>query len=326
MGRKVSSWRWVLRDDIDDDRWDRVVLSDERSLPYGLTEVLDARAKQWGGLVRNDYEAVCPIPYRRIAGCVNISRMPLGLQQLGLFYAPSCRLNRETHPVDEWSELYSALDALPENFIWLDLHFHEGLPLIKPEGLWWKSGPWGWMRCWNRQNAVLHLENEYQLNFECFSEQTRRNVKKAQNAHLELFEHDSPEVLIHAFEQHQVKRYGAMPNDFLKSVRWQMHALIHQRKGMVHTVYGPGNEFLAGAFWWFQGDRVVLYFSTATDAGRELQAMSYLINEVVLQASGTWRRLDFEGSQAPGLFRFYLGWGAQPKPYLRVQRFRIPFP
>jgi hypothetical protein len=326
MGREVSSWRWVRRDDVDDDRWNRVVRSDERSLPYGLTEVLDARAKQWGGLVRNDYEAVCPIPYRRVAGCVNVARMPLGLQQLGIFFAPSCRINSEANSVDEWSELYSALEVLPKNFIWLDLHFHEGLPLIKSEGAWWKSGPLSWMRCWNRQNAVLHLEREYQLNFEGFSEQTRRNVKKAQSAQLGLFEHDSPEVLIQAFEQHQVKRYGAMPNDFLNSVRWQMHALIHQRKGMVQTVYGPGNEFLAGAFWWFHGDRMILYFSTVTEAGRDLQAMSYLINEVVLQASGTWSRLDFEGSQAPGLFRFYLGWGAQPKPYLRVQRFRIPFP
>ena len=325
MGQGLGIWRWVRRDEVDDERWNRVVRSDIRSLPYGLTEVLDARTKQWGGLIRNDYEAVCPIPFRRIAGILTLCRMPLGLQQLGIFYSPACAIHRESDAVKDWEDVETALGALPKDFFWLDLNFQEGLNNPKPDGNWKKVGPTAWFRSWNRQNAVVLLKKDYRLNYESYSEQTRRNLKKAQSARLEIFEHDSPEVLVQAFEQHQVKRYGKIPSQFLNAIRWQMHALIHQRRGMVQTVYGPGNELLAGAFWWFSGDRMILYFSTVTDAGRECQAMSFLINETVLQASGTWSRLDFEGSQAPGLFRFYLGWGAEPKPYLRIQRFRIPF-
>jgi hypothetical protein len=51
--------------------------------------------------------------------------------------------------------------------------------------------------------------------------------------------------------------------------------------------------------------------------------MSYLINEALIQASGTWKRLDFEGSQEDGLHQFYLGWGAKTLPYLRLQRLKF---
>ena len=68
---------------------------------------------------------------------------------------------------------------------------------------------------------------------------------------------------------------------------------------------------------------MILYFSAITDEGRTHQAMSYLINEALIQASGTWKRLDFEGSQEEGLHNFNLGWGADTLPYLRLQRFKF---
>jgi hypothetical protein len=120
-----------------------------------------------------------------------------------------------------------------------------------------------------------------------------------------------------------MKKYTGISSMFLDAVSGQMNALASKRRGVVHTVYGPGNQLYAGAFWWFQGDRMILYFSAITDEGRKCQAMSYLINEALIQASGTWKRLDFEGSQEDGLHQFYLGWGAKTLPYLRLQRLKF---
>lgn len=320
----MNAWRWVEREQIEDERWDRTVRSDARSLPYGLTQVLDARCSSWGALIYGDYVAVWPIPYKKIAG-FGWSRMPLGIQQLGIFSLDDWRVRFPVGSELEHASVLNALRVLPRWLIWVDVHLHEGYKGFENEDSWNRDGT-SWFRMRTRRNVVLPLSKEYSKNYEQFRPQIVRNLKKAQQQTWSVFENDAPDVLISAFEQNQGIRYsGRIPQEFLSVLRQQMHVLLHQRRGMVHTVYGPGNQFHAGAFWWFHGDRIVLYFSAVSEEGRKSHAMTYLINELIMQASGTWSRLDFEGSQEEGLFRFNMGWGGVSLPYIRMQRFRIPW-
>lgn len=314
MGEEVLNWRWLGRDEIDDTRWDKAVKADSRSVPYGLSEVLDARCEEWGGMVLGAYEAVFPVPCKQKGG-VMYSRMPLGLQQLGIF-GPEALKN--------WEQVEAVLRALPRRLVWLDIYLHEGLEC--PEGV---LHTWKWRRWLQfekgspRRTAVLKIAKSYEEIHRNYSGQTMKNVKNATAYPLTWFEHDSPEVLVRAFRDNQMKRYTGISSGFLDAISIQMNALVSKHRGVVHTVYGPGNQLYAGAFWWFQGDRMILYFSAVTDEGRKHQAMSYLINEALIQAAGTWKRLDFEGSQQEGLHRFNLGWGAETLPYLRLQRLNL---
>jgi len=314
MAQTELNWRWLGREEIDDIRWDQVVKADSRSVPYGLTEILDARCVEWGGMVLGNYEAVFPLPFKKRWG-LWYSRMPFGLQQLGIF-GPDV--------LKSWIHVETVLKGLPKRLIWLDIHLHEGIEDAKVSSTKWKCvHPFQWERWQNRRTAVLHMAKTYEEVHRNFSGQTTKNVKKASSHAFTWFEQDPPEVLIRAFRENQMKKYTGISSTFLEAVLGQMNVLVSKRRGVVHTVYGPGNQLYAGAFWWFQGDRMILYFSAITEEGRRYQAMSYLINEALIQASGTWKRLDFEGSLDEGLHRFNLGWGAETLPYLRLQRFKF---
>ena len=314
MAQTELNWRWLGREEIDDIRWDQVVKADSRSVPYGLTEILDARCVEWGGMVLGNYEAVFPLPFKKRWGLL-YSRMPFGLQQLGIF-GPDV--------LKSWIHVEAVLKCLPKRLIWLDIHLHEGIEdAVDPSAKWKWLGLFQFEKWHKRRTAVLEIAKTYEEVHRNYSGQTAKNVKKATSQAFTWFEHDSPEVLIRTFRENQMKKYTGISAMFLDAVSGQMNALVSKRRGVVHTVYGPGNQLYAGAFWWFQGDRMILYFSAITDEGRTHQAMSYLINEALIQASGTWRRLDFEGSQEEGLHHFYLGWGAETLPYLRLQRLKF---
>jgi hypothetical protein len=48
-------------------------------------------------------------------------------------------------------------------------------------------------------------------------------------------------------------------------------------------------------------------------------------NEFITMAVGRWKIYDFEGSMAPGLARFYSGFGAENEPYLSWERWNVPW-
>ena len=51
--------------------------------------------------------------------------------------------------------------------------------------------------------------------------------------------------------------------------------------------------------------------------------MTHLIDQAIIDAVGRYDLFDFEGSKAPGLARFYQGFGAKLVPYLRFQRYAL---
>ncbi len=60
--------------------------------------------------------------------------------------------------------------------------------------------------------------------------------------------------------------------------------------------------------------------------GRELGALSQIINTLIHKNAGQPLRLDFEGSDIPGVARFYAGFGAKPYTYLSIRKNSLPWP
>jgi hypothetical protein len=146
------------------------------------------------------------------------------------------------------------------------------------------------------------------------------------NAHQnQLWEYSNPEELWTYFVQNQGKKYR-IPPGYERSMKSAMYHLLHQGRGAVWAAIGPGNQWLAGMFVAFSGDRAVVLFSATTEEGRERQSMTWLVNEFITMAVGRWSVLDFEGSSAPGLARFYQGFGAINRAFLVWERWNLPWP
>ena len=299
--------RWV-EGDWTSEFWARLYNDSSKLFPYDTEGYADSIGVQWGAIIAK--EIALPIAYRKVFG-LKSGYLPFGIQQWG----PIGKL------ADDTNAIYQVINSIPRNFTKVDISLH------CPQD--WKMKKDGWhfnnfrLQRWSMvPNYEIELTDNYEKNYNLFSKQTKRNIRSSLKYELSIFENDTPDILLQEFSRNQGKRYS-IPNGFNRPIRQAMYHLLHKGKGAVWTVYGPGNCFHAGAFVAFSANRMVLLFSAISQEGRESNAMTYLINELILFGSGRWDIFDFEGSKKSGLSRFYSGFGASLSPYIRYQRWAI---
>jgi hypothetical protein len=295
----------ILGSEIDVDAWDHTVRKDPYGHMYGLSWYLDMVAPEWHGLVMGDYNQVMPLPVYKKFGIPYIAR-PYGAQQLGIF-------SRDPIGV---ADVENFLEAIPKKYRWVDIYMNQHNPLCALDGF--KVEP--------QTNIELSLECKYEELIQGYSSQTRRNLKKGKQHKLQIFEHDSPDVLIGLFKRNKGKDLPGMKQEQYDKIRHIMYVLLHKRRGYLWTVYDEGNALCAGAYFAEIHGRIVLLFS-ATDAfGRKSGAMTFLFDELFKVRCGSNCIFDFEGSSIPGLKEFYLGFGGVALQYQRMVRNNLPFP
>ena len=71
-----------------------------------------------------------------------------------------------------------------------------------------------------------------------------------------------------------------------------------------------------------------IYYLTpvSNKEGKEKRAMFAILDYVIGKYADTGLILDFEGSQIPGVARFFAGFGAKPITYFHLKENRLPFP
>jgi len=67
-------------------------------------------------------------------------------------------------------------------------------------------------------------------------------------------------------------------------------------------------------------DRITLLIPRSNDEGLSMNAMAFLIDQIIQRNTGSNVVLDFEGSMLPGVAQFYSGFGALDRKYSILQR------
>jgi hypothetical protein len=70
-----------------------------------------------------------------------------------------------------------------------------------------------------------------------------------------------------------------------------------------------------GLLWLKDHRRITYLFPVANKKGKDLDAPTFILNNMILEHQGTDLLLDFEGSMIPGVARFYRSFGAQIETY-----------
>ena len=109
-------------------------------------------------------------------------------------------------------------------------------------------------------NFTLPLNCSYREIYHGFNKNTRRNIKKANEGNLSIFENDSPDVLIELFKQNKGEQL-ALSEDFYRNMKKIMFQCLHRGIGKIWTVYGGGNTVVAGAFFVETEKRDILLFT-----------------------------------------------------------------
>jgi hypothetical protein len=294
--------RHLQHAEIEKERWNETVAASRGSNLYALSWYLDAVSPGWQALVTPDYACVMPLTARTRFGVPYLCQ-PLLSQQSGIL---------SVQPPDN-GQVAAFLEAIPPSFRLIEITLSEHNPVPDTPAF--------------HQHTTyrLDLSHTYEELSGAYSENTRRNLKKAAaesltyeegipiGGFLDLLRQDSS-----AGSQILLKKNNRKP-----LLRLIIALLGHNAGGICGVRSTDGTLICAVLLARHQGTHYYLA-PGSLEAGRDARAMFYLIDRYIHQHSGTQSTLDFEGSDIPTVARFYAGFGASEHHYPSFRVNRLP--
>lgn len=274
----------VPYENIDKKAYDRCVFNSENFRIYATGSYLDAVAEKWDALIYKDYQAVMPVPWRMKYG-LSYVYMPYFVQQLGVFSLEGVSAELE-------NDFYRTLVS---KFMLVDYAFHSG---SRPKGSWQE-----------RVNYTLNFSPDYELLFRAFNTNRKRIIKKGFRD-LTLKKSQETDSFLKHLDQPDL---GFVPAASLVA---GLKRLIDQNPEIIRTwnVYCK-NQWVGGLLWLKDHRRITYLFPVASRKGKDLDAPTFILDNLIREHHGTDLLLDLEGSMIPGVARFYKSFGALPETY-----------
>lgn len=276
---------------IDKPKWDALIA--ECGNIYAYSWYLDIVHPGWEALVEDDYQSVMPLTGGKKFG-VNYLFQPYFVQQLGVF---SKALTAET------TEAF--MKAIPSKYRFAEIRLNEGNGLEE-----------GAQDVEYHRNVLLNLNQEYEAIRSNYHQNTKRNLAKAEDHNLQLVTSVIPYHVVALFRDNRgalLDKWGDAEYNVLTHL-----AKTAQRRNSAFMLgvseKGVG-QLLCAAIFMKTKDRITFLFSGLTEEGKQRQAMTYLLDQVIQQYAHQPITFDFEGSDDDNLARFYLGFGGKETKY-----------
>ncbi len=294
---------YLTHKQIDKTKWDRCIHDSVNSLVYGFSWYLDLVSPGWDALIEDDYRSVFPLTHKRQAG-ISYLAQPFFTQQLGVF--TTNLLSQEL--------VTRFLDAIPARFKLVEIHLN-GFNKVDPKQFEVSS----------RKNHELELIYPYNEISGRYSQNTRRNLKKAVEAKVLVSRKVSADELISLFRKNYGKQEGKLNYRNYISIEKIIEHCIKQASGILIGAGNREGELDAGAFFLKDRTRFILLLAASDYNTRNNGAMFLLLDTFIREHASQPVMLDFEGGNDPNLGRFYKSFGARETTYPFVRISRIPF-
>jgi len=295
--------RFVKYEAIDKQKWDDCILHAFNGNVYGLSWYLDIVAEQWDALVEGDYDRVFPITRKKVAG-IHLVYQPFFTQQLGVF--SRSLLTRET--------VSGFLSAIPDRFKYIDILLNTYNKTDEKE-----------YTVMPQVNHELDLIKSYENLYQSFSQNLKRNLRKAEQSELTMVKNINPETLVNLFRTNKGKEIGHLNEYHYRRMKRLIYTCLHRGAAGLYGVFSGLNQLCAGACFIQTHRKSVFLFSGLSKEGRELGAMPFLISSYLKENAGKHLTLDFDGSNDPNLARFYKSFGSRQTSYTRLIINRLPW-
>ena len=278
--------------DIDKKKWDAAIA--EYGNIYAFSWYLDIVHPGWEALVEDDYQSVMPLTGGKKFG-VNYLFQPYFVQQLGVF--------SNSPMTSEKLELF--LKAIPKQYRFAEIRLNESNTLDKAiEGFDY------------HRNVLLDLNQDYKTIRSNYHTNTKRNLAKAENNSLQLVDTVIPYHVVALFTDNR----GALLDKWGDAEYGRLTALtqvaVNRKSAFILGVSEKGvGQLLCAAIFMKTDNRITFLFSGLTEEGKQRQAMTYLLDQVIQRYANQPITFDFEGSDDDNLARFYLGFGGKEVKY-----------
>lgn len=288
---------YLTSEQIDKSRWDDCVAHAVNGNVYAFSGYLDIVHPGWEALVEmidGNYLSIMPITQKR-KYLIHYLCQPFFVQQLGVF---------SRQPITEETTL-AFLKSIPRKYRLVEIRLNEKNPL--PDHV--KGVEW-------HRNHLLNLNKDYTLLSNEYHENTKRNLKKSLNYNLALVRDADIQEIIALFRENRgasIAHWG--DEEYARLSRLTAVALSSGNAFVYGVKALDDDKMICGALFVKSHDRITFLFSGNNAMGKESQAMTFLIDQVILEYAGQPFVFDFEGSDDENLARYYHGFGAEPVVY-----------
>ena len=278
---------------MDLQRWDDSISRAINGNVYAYSWYLNRVSPNWDALITPDYEIVMPLTWRKKWG-IKYLYNPLFIQQLGVYH-------RHRMPP---GGLVPFLEKCRQLVSYADVHFNQynSIPNDAP----------GTFQL--RINTELDLIPDYTLLEAAYNQNTRRNLRKANDNNLSVTTHIGVSDIIDLFAANRGKDV-AYDRVAYRVLRELCAALAERRSLFLLGVNNEVGKPIAGAIFASSHQKIVFLFSGLTTEGKEKGAMFLLLDHLIRSNSQHNLTLDFEGSNDPGIAQFYKGFGGKQIHY-----------
>ncbi len=293
--------RFLQHESIDKAQWDICIGQAANGKLYAWSWYLDIVCPGWCALIEDDYEKVFPLPVFSKAGIKYIMQ-PYFTQQLGLFY----------RSLSSDEKLKEFINSIPPDYKYIDINLNTSNSLAAV----------GTYRAMT--NLELDLGNDYQILASGYQSNLQRNLKKASQNKLTFTKHVRPEEIIALFREGKGQELKHLSDKQYRLIERIAYESMQKGMGEIWGVYDQYNQLAASILWVFSHQKAVFLFSAVSENGKMLHAMPWLIDTFIRQNAGKPLTLDFEGSNQPGLARFYSSFGSREITYPNYVRITLP--
>lgn len=293
-----SAIKYLHRKEIDKRAWDKCIDEASNGLIYAYSFYLDAMSDHWDALILNDYEAVMPLPWRKKFGLCYLYQ-PFLTAQLGLF---------GNNPKAELLENF--LKNIPSKFKLWDF------PLNQQNGFRLNH-----FQLYQRTNYVLDLEQPYEVLFNNYRENIKRNIKRCFQFGCYVKKNVELNEII---ELNKLQAKDVSEKDYQNFSKLYQF-LKDKNAAETYGIYSKQNELLASCVFTFSNNRAYYIFVGNHANGRTLGASHALIDAFIKDHAMQKLLLDFEGSDIPNLAFFYSSFGAKEESYSAIRLNRLPW-
>jgi hypothetical protein len=283
--------------EINREKWDACVQSSVSPSIFAYSWYLDAVCVNWAALILNDYETVFPFAFNKKFNIQYIYQ-PFFTRYFGIY-------SKEIHST---TVVIQFLDAIPKSFKSVKLCLNSSdFPLLKGYSF-------------ERRNyQAMDLSLTYEQLKRNFSDNTKRNIKKAHKANLKIERNISSERIVDLFRYTKGEELNTFKEADYQRLNKLMRCCLEQKCGETIAVFDQ-EELCAAAFFMYSDNRFVFLKSGVTEGGRTKGAMHFLIDHFIQTHSEERNVFDFGGSSVESVARFYKGFGAIDYVYLQLEK------
>lgn len=284
--------QYLTHNQINLNKWDSTIA--ECGNIYAYSWYLDIVHPGWEALVEDDYQSVMPLTGGKKFG-VNYLYQPYFVQQLGVFSKQS--MTKE--------KMAAFLEAIPKKFRFAEIRLNESNTFDNQvQGIEY------------HRNVLLDLNQDYEAIRANYHTNTKRNLAKAENNNLQLLYNVIPYHVVALFRDNRgalLDKWGDAEYDILTGLG---KTAQNRKAAFVLGVNEIGDgEILCAALFMKANNRITFLFSGLNEKGKEKQAMTYLLDQVIQKYANQPITFDFEGSDDENLARYYLGFGGHEVKY-----------